>query len=105
MLFHKLNAIMEGRIGLIEVEISAGDAVIYLHSENETSEILSLPDWWKTADLTHSDFILDESGKTLSIPQATAWRDVDLAWPDTDQPSDTGNIVVFADFKSTNDSE
>jgi hypothetical protein len=103
MLFHKLNAIMEGRIAVIEVEISAGDAVIYLHGENETSESLIRPDWWTSTDLTHSDFTVDESGKVLSIPQSASWRDFDLAWPDSEEPADTGNIVVFADFKQTDE--
>ena len=105
MLFHKLNAIMEGRIDLIEVEISAGDAVIYLHSENETSEGLLRPDWWSAADLTHNDVALPDSEKVLSIATSTAWRDLDLAWPDAEPEEPTGNIVVFADFKQLDETE
>jgi hypothetical protein len=105
MLFHKLNAIMEGRIALVEVEISAGDAVVYLHSENETSEKLVQPDWWSNPDITHSNFALEGSEKILSIPQSTAWRDVELAWPDSNTAEHTGNIVVFADFKQPNETE
>lgn len=105
MLFHKLNAIMEGRIALLEVEISAGDAVIYLHGENETSESLPIPDWWTSADLTHSDFTSVDSDKVLSIPQGTSWRDLDLAWPNTPSDDNSGNIVVFADFKQSDDTK
>ena len=105
MLFHKLNAIMEGRIGIVEVEISAGDAVIYLHSENETSEGLLRPDWWSAADLTHNDVALPDSEKVLSIATSTAWRDLDLAWPDAEPEEPTGNIVVFADFKQLDETE
>ena len=105
MLFHKLNAIMEGRIAVVEVEISAGDAVIYLHGENETSDDLLRPDWWTSSDLTHSEFTLEDSEKVLSIPQATNWRDLNLAWPGTEESPDTGNIVVFADFKQPNDTK
>ena len=104
MLFHKLNAIMEGRIDVVEVEISAGDAVVYLHGENETSENLIRPAWWHTADLAHSDFAPTDSDKILSIAPATGWRDIELAWPDRNESEETGNIVVFADFKS-NDTE
>jgi hypothetical protein len=99
MLFHKLNAIMEDRISVVEVEISAGDAVVYLHGENETSDLLIRPDWWATPDLTHCDFVSGSSDKVLSIPQSTAWRDLDLAWSDTSDSNDSGNVVVFADFK------
>jgi len=104
MLFHKLNAIMEGRIAVVEVEISAGDAVVYLHGENETSDELVQPVWWSSPDLTHSDIVSTESDKVLSIPHS--WRDLDLDWPkETVIEKDTGNVVVFADFKQPNDTE
>ena len=103
MLFHKLNAIMEERIALVEVEISAGDAVVYLHAENETSDELVRSDWWTSSDLIHSDFVSANADKVLSIPQA--WRDVELDWPKEITADSTGNIVVFADFKPPNDTE
>jgi hypothetical protein len=104
MLFHKLNAIMEGRIAVVEVEISAGDAVVYLHGENETSESLPIPDWWISTDPVHSDYSPTNSGNVLSIPQGTNWRDLDLVWP-AEVDSANGNIVVFADFKSGDDTK
>lgn len=105
MLFHKLNAIMEDRIKIVEIEISAGGGVVYLHGENETSDNLILPDWWSTADLTHCDLELTESEKVLSIPQNNAWRELDLAWQDQPTENSTGNIVVFADFKHLDDTK
>ena len=105
MLFYKLNAVMEGRIAIVEVEISAGDTVVYLHSENETSENLIIPDWWTSADLAHNNLELSGTEKVLSIPQNNAWRDLDLAWPDQATENETGNIVVFADFKQPNDTK
>jgi len=103
MLFHKLNAIMEGRIAVVEVEISAGDAVVYLHGENETSDELARPDWWTSPDLIHSDFAPADSEKVLSIPKA--WRDLDLDWPKEISADNTGNVVVFADFKQPHATE
>ena len=105
MLFHKLNAIMEDRIKIVEIEVSAGGGVIYLHGENETSDDLVLPDWWATADLTHCDLELVETDKVLSIPQNNAWRDHGLAWPDEPADETTGNVVVFADFKQPDDTK
>jgi hypothetical protein len=104
MLFHKLNAIMEGRIALVEVEISAGDGVVYLHGEHETPEDLFQPDWWSTVDLTHCDLVPEDSEKVLSIPQVN-WRELDLAWPESADSAEPGNIVVFADFKQPNETE
>jgi hypothetical protein len=105
MLFHKLNAIMEDRIRIVEIEISANTGVVYLHGENETSEDLILPDWWTQADLVHCDLDLVESENVVSIPQNNAWRDLDLSWPDTPVDNDTGNVVVFADFKQPNETK
>ena len=105
MLFHKLNAIMEDRIKIVEIEISANTGVIYLHSENETSEELILPDWWLTPDLIHCDAELTDSEKVLSITKNNAWRDLGLAWPDQPVDNPTGNIVVFADFKQPDDTK
>jgi alpha-L-arabinofuranosidase len=105
MLYHKLNAIMEGRISLLEIEISAGDGVIYLHGHNETSQDLVAPDWWSTADLSHNNVVAADSDNIVSIPQGTVWRELDLSWPDSADADSTGNIVVFADFKNANETE
>jgi hypothetical protein len=100
MLFHKLNAIMEDRIIMVETELSSllGDNMIYIHSDNETADNLVIPDWWTTADLVHCDTDLIDNDKILAMHQAGAWRELDLAWPDTNESNQTGNIV-FADFK------
>ena len=100
MLFHKLNAIMEDRIIMVETELSSvlGDSMVYIHSENETAENLVIPEWWLTPDLVHCDTDLIDNDKVLAIHQAGAWRELDLGWIDTVQSDQTGNIV-FADFK------
>ena len=105
MVFHKLNAIMEDRIKVIEIEISTGSGIVYLHSENETSEDLVQPEWWATPDLTHCDLELTDSDKVLSIAHNTLWRDLELEWPNEEVDDQSGNIVVFADFKHTNETE
>ena len=100
MLFHKLNAIMEDRIIMVETELSSvlGDSMVYIHSENETAENLVIPEWWMTPDLVHCDTDLIDNDKVLAIHQAGAWRELDLGWIDAVQSDQTGNIV-FADFK------
>jgi hypothetical protein len=105
MLFHKLNAVMEERIKIVEIEISNSGGTIYLHGENETSEELIVPDWWITADLVHYDSQLLESDKIVTMHRASGWRDLDLAWPDSAEDTEHGNTVVFANFKSSDDTE
>lgn len=103
MLFNKLNAIMEDRIKILEIEISTGSGVIYLHSENETSEDLTIPSWWNSADLVHCE--LGQSENILSITQKTAWTDLDLAWPKEISAEETGNVLSFADIKKLDETK
>lgn len=104
MLFHKLNAIMEGRIAVVEIEISAGDGVVYLHGENETSDDIEQPAWWSSVDLAHSD-IVTNTENIVNLRPVTTWRDLDLGWPDDEETDKPGNTIVFADFKSSDDTE
>jgi hypothetical protein len=107
MLYYKLNAIMEDRMIIVETELSSthGEHMTYLHSEHETVSGFAQSAWWTTADCIHSEFGPINFDNVVAIPQATSWRDLDLAWADQTEASDTGNVVVFADFKPTNDAE
>ena len=110
MLYHKLIAVMENRMIVFETEISsaAGEYMIYLHSEDENVVGFVQPEWWTTPDLIHSDIVPVESEKIVSMPSGTSWRDLEMAWdPVTDEPvaNETGNIVVFADFKQPNETK
>lgn len=107
MLYYKLDAVMEGQILMDEVELSSvmGENMIYLHSENENANIVSIPDWWTSPDPVHCDSDLVTSDKVLKLPYASAWRELDLTWAADTVDADTGNIVVFADFKSSDDTK
>ena len=105
MLYYKLNAITEGRMIIEETEIASamGENMTYLHSGIEQTDIEQQPDWWLAADPIHCDLDLIDSDKVLTMPKATIWRDMDLAWTQPETVSDTGNTVVFADFKKSDD--
>jgi hypothetical protein len=100
MLFHKLNAIMEGRISVLETELSShlGDNMIYLHSENENTQDVEIPAWWLTPDLIHHDMESVDNDRVFSLTPGnySVWQELGLSWPG-DEPKETGNIV-FADF-------
>jgi hypothetical protein len=99
MLFHKLNAIMENRISVIETELSSqlGDNVVYIHSENEITQNIEIPTWWTTPDLLHSELDSGIGATVFAAPYTgPTWKELNLAWND-DEPVETGNIV-FADF-------
>jgi len=100
MMFHKLNAIMEDRISIIETELSShlGDNMIYLHSENENTEDIEIPKWWTTPDLTHFELEFQDGDTIFKLAPGnySVWSDLGLDWPN-EEPKETGNIV-FADF-------
>lgn len=107
MLYYKLNAITESRMTIVETELSSllGESMSYLHSENETTEDIDRPDWWSSADLVHCDSNLIDPDKVVILHQSSIWRDLDLAWPNVEGAEETGNTVVFADFKGSDDTK
>ena len=111
MLYHKIEAIVEEQLLLGEIEISSslGEGIVYMHAENENISDLNIPEWWTTSDLVHCDLDLIDTDKVVTMHQSSVWRDLKLAWPnETDDKkldTDTGNTVVFADFKRNNDKE
>jgi hypothetical protein len=107
MLYHKLNAVMENRMIVFETELSSavGEYMVYLHSDEEHTVGYVQPDWWDTADLTHNEIALANLDNVVAIPQATAWGELDMAWTDAISGEESGNVVVFADFKKSDETE
>jgi hypothetical protein len=107
MLYYKLNAITEDRMIIVETEIAStqGENITYLHSDFENATGYDRPLWWTDPGLTHSDFVSRDTENVLSMSQNTAWRDLELAWTDPPVTDDTGNVVVFADFKRLDETE
>lgn len=109
MLFSKFSAITEGRLLVGEIELSSmlGDGVIYLHGENENVNDVDPPAWWDSCDLVHNDIV--ETDKVVSMHKSSVWRELDLAWPDiedvTDEVDESGNTIVFANFRKSDDTE
>lgn len=107
MLYYKLNAIMEDRIVLEETEISSmlGENMVYLHSDNENTDISYQPEWWTTSDAVHSDYVSVSADKIVTMRGNVFWRELDLAWPENIVATETGNIVVFSDFKPAHETK
>jgi hypothetical protein len=109
MLHYKLNAITEDRMIIVETEISStmGENMTYLHGDFEDTSDYEQPDWWTSADLTHSDIMLEGSEKIVAMTPGIGWREVEMSWVDTPTLSSdaTGNIVVFNKFKRPNETE
>lgn len=108
MLYSKLNAIMEGRMDIVEVEVGSvmGDGMIYLHAEQENLGPFEEPGWWNSPDLLHYDSKLLADDKIMNLNRNALWRELNLAWPEdtVTDTSDTGNTIIFTDF-NRNDSK
>jgi hypothetical protein len=107
MLYHKLNAIMCDRIVLEETEISSvlGENIVYSHCENEITDIDNIPNWWNLENPAHNDYVSLPVDKIVTMSTELAWRELDLSWPEIQTETNTGNIVVFADFKPGNETK
>ena len=107
MLYYKLSAIMEDRILVDETEISSalGESIVYLHNENEITDVEDIPDWWTSPDTVHSNYTSLGTDKIVSMHTNTVWRELDLLWPEPEASTETGNIVVFRDLKPSNETK
>jgi hypothetical protein len=102
MLYCKLNAMLEDRMVIDEVEICSelGENIVYLHNEQEALGPFESAGWWQEPDSVHCDLNLFDSEKIVALHHlGTGWRDLGLNW-DNSVIIDINNDdkVVFADF-------
>lgn len=102
MLFCKLNAIMEDRMLLTEIEISSdlGDSIIYFHNDEESIGPFKLNGWWNATDSSYCDLGNITNTKVVELASELSWKDLKLNWVNEDHTItiDTENKVLFADF-------
>lgn len=101
MLYCKLNAVMEDRMVITEIEFSSdlGDNVVYLHNSEEAQGPFVDTGWWNESDTSHCDISIDQS-KVVTINQGDSWRGAGLNWSDETVTTvfNSDNKVLFADF-------
>ena len=98
MLYYKLNAIMEGRMEITQLELSSvlGDDICYLHDDEDPAGPFTQDGWW-------NDPSARRAGKTITDTETNVvkiahknWREFGLDWPDAaTKPSKT---VVHVNF-------
>lgn len=98
MLFYKLNAIMEGRIEIVQLDISStlGDGVWYLHSDEDSAGPFTKKGWWDDSSTQHETIETEPVTDNVVKVISTGWYEAELDWPDQSTPS--GNTVVFGNF-------
>jgi len=98
MLYYKLNAIMEGRMEVAQIELSSslGDHVCYLHDEEDSAGPFEQDGWWNdTSARRRSKTSGDSETNVVKITHKN-WREFGLGWPD-DSTKDI-KTVVHANF-------
>jgi hypothetical protein len=104
MLYLKLNAIMENRMVVTDVEIwsTQGDSMSYIHSHGENvGPGLAQNGWWLDPKPTWHAGRPRGDGKIVSLDRVPEWKDFGLDW---DQDKDDGKeSVVFANFARDED--
>ena len=102
MLYCKLNAIMEEKIIVTEVELSShqGDDMVYLHSEEENLGPFESPGWWEDSTPVTQVRLNNKTKKVVSLDKKPEWKNLGLDWETTQEDSTS---VVFANFKHEDD--
>lgn len=102
MLYCKLNAIMEQRMIITEIELASelGDSIVYLHNDLENLGPVEISGWWHDPEPTHVDLAVIDIDNVLPLTHNSSWKDLELAWDKVivERTDDFDNKVVFADF-------
>jgi hypothetical protein len=102
MLYCKLNAILDNRMIITEIEICSelGENIVYLHNDQDAQGPFADTGWWTEPDAVHCDLTLLDNEKTVALHHIGAgWRDLELNWDESAIiNTNDDNKVVFADF-------
>jgi hypothetical protein len=98
MLYCKLNAIMEGRMKITQLDISSelGDSVWYKHNEEYPLGPFATNGWWFKSSPKHDNFVDPDAQDNVVHVGRDSWLDYDLGWADDNQSFNKS--VVYADF-------
>lgn len=96
MLYSKLNAVMEGRMIVEQLNISSllGDDVTYLHDMEDVVGPFEAEGWWHLSDTSHNSFEILETQENVVMVPTTGWGKYNLNWIDSSE-SKPGKTVAF----------
>lgn len=99
MLYYKLNAIMEGRLEIAQLDINStlGDGVWYMHDEEDNPGPFGAKGWWHDASTQHETIEFEPTTDNIVRVTSTGWYESGLDWPE-DTVIPATNTVVFAKF-------
>lgn len=98
MLYYKLNAIMEDRMEIVQLDISStlGDSVIYMHDNEDPPGPFAQNGWWNDSNCRHNDIEDTPSDDNVVKVTYDGWGGTGLEWPG--EQNTVANTVVYANF-------
>jgi len=104
MLYCKLNAVMEGRLLITNLDLSSemGDSIVYSHSDDEVMGPLGEMGWWHSPDPIHNDLAKyynkrPSDERIVEMQKAKNWKDYGFHW-NAQEETPVESSVVYADF-------
>ena len=99
MLYYKLNAIMEGRMEIVNLDISStlGDSVWYQHDEEDMAGPFAEDGWWHQSNMQHDTEEPEPVSDNVVKVTATGWHEMDLDWPENTAGA-TRAKILYANF-------
>lgn len=104
MLSCKLNAIVEGRIEVVETSVTSdlAQGLWYLHSYNQSVGPFEQPGWWHEPTVDHHNIVFDDANDNVVKVTVNPWLEYDLAWSSPDSNKSESKIIV-GNFSKKND--
>ena len=98
MLYSKLNAIMEGVMTVVSLDISSslGDDVWYQHDDEDSMGPFAADGWWHQPTVQHDSLSVAGGDAKVVEVRPNAWIEYGLMWPDETNNKD--HSVVYANF-------
>ena len=106
MLYSKISAVMDGRILLRSVMLSstAGDDVIYEHDLSESTAPFDETGWWtQPTPICEPEPKHNAETNLFVLSPTNPWRELGLEWIGDADEADTGNVLVFTEFRNDKD--
>lgn len=101
MLFHKLNALAEGRLVITDISTTSdmSDGVTCFHSYDENTGPFTLKGWWNDNSTKTTDFKAKSKKVVKLIKNSFDWDELGLGWEIPQPKNNITTEVVFASFE------
>jgi hypothetical protein len=105
MLSCKLNAIVEGRLEIIETSVSSdvSNGLWFVYRNNQTAGPFDEPGWWHEPTLAVNNIVFEEADDNVVKVTVNPWLELDLAWS-TDSDKKTPAKIIVGNFNKKHDS-